>query len=146
MFHTNAKLKLSNHLVAEKVTLKNTFPWRTGEIPEIKDTQGFLLHYPKPLQGQGSFAGSSLVSPTLLSAAWARHSSACQDFNAVASGLVPSQDDWFLSQAPFSFPQAAGLCSHWDSQRASSVLLSPAWAQECYCCVWRVVFSYLRCK
>ena len=42
--------------MTEKVRLMNTFPWRMGEIPEIKDTQFFFgfsfnpLHHSKPSQ------------------------------------------------------------------------------------------------
>ena len=70
----NAKVKFNSNLVTEKVRLMNTFPWRMGKIPEIKDTQFFFgfsfnpLHHSKPSQIQGSFV-SQFFGPALLSVA-----------------------------------------------------------------------------
>lgn len=85
--------------MTEKVRLKNTFPWRMGEIPEIKDTQCFFFFFflltPFPVL---SLRRSREVRQSVIwshTAEWSMspQSRACQDFDTAAGDLVPSQDD-----------------------------------------------------
>ena len=113
-----------------------------GEIPEIKDTQfAFFffnpLHHSKPWQIQGSFVSQLFGQPNTAECSV----SACQDSDTAAGDLVPYQDVWFSGQAP-SF-RLQGWAPTGTPESQLSQALSPAWAQECCCPVWRVVFSLL---